>query len=136
MSNYAIITNGYITNVIRWDGVSPYTTPEGATVMLLATALADGYQYEPGPPPVRRVWESAGDFWAEFTPQEQASISVSTVPDIAALRSFVYMWRGEVWSDSPRVQGGISALISANLLTPERAHQILNPPGYTPQRNT
>lgn len=130
MDNYAIITNGYITNVMRWDGVSPYTPPDGAIVLLLATALADGYEYAPVPPPVRRVWESAGDFWAEFTHAEQASISVSAVPDIAALRSFVYMWRGEVWSDSPRVQGGITALIAANLLTAERAQEILNPPGY------
>ena len=130
MQNYAIISGGYITNVMRWDGVSPYTPPEGSIVMLLATALADGYEYAPVPPPVRRVWESAGDFWAEFTPEEQASISVSAVPDIAALRSFVYMWRGEVWSDSPRVQGGITALITANLLTTQRAQAILSPPGY------
>lgn len=130
MQDYAIIIGGYIINVMRWDGISPYTPPESATVMLLATALADGYEYAPVPPSVRRVWESAGDFWAEFTPSEQASISVSTVPDIAALRSFVYMWRGEVWSDSPRVQGGITALIAANLLTAERAQEILNPPGY------
>jgi hypothetical protein len=130
MQDYAIISVGYITNVMRWDGTSPYTPPEGSTVMLLATALADGYEYAPVPPPVRRVWESAGDFWAEFTPQEQASISVSAVPDIAALRSFVYMWRGEVWSDSPRVQGGITALIAANLLTTQRAQAILSPPGY------
>jgi hypothetical protein len=130
MQNYAIISGGYITNTIVWDGTSPYTPPEGSTVMLLATALADGYEYAPVPPPVRRVWDSAGDFWAEFTPQEQASISVSAVPEIAALRSFVYMWRGEVWSDSPRVQGGITALIAANLLTTQRAQAILSPPGY------
>lgn len=130
MQDYAIIAEGYITNVMRWDGTSPYTPPSGAIVMLLATALADGYEYAPVPPPVRRVWETAGDFWAEFTHAEQASISVSAVSDIAALRSFVYMWRGEVWSDSPRVQGGISALIAANLLTDERAQAILSPPGY------
>ena len=130
MQDYAIIVGGYIVNTIKWDGISPYTPPEGATVMLLATALADGYEYAPVPPPVRRVWQSAGDFWAEFTPAEQASISVSAVPDIAALRSFVYMWRGEVWSDSPKVQGGITALIAANLLTAERAQEILSPPGY------
>lgn len=130
MQDYAVISGGYITNVMRWDGTSPYTPPAGAIVLLLATALADGYEYAPVPPPVRRVWETAGDFWAEFTHAEQASISVSAVPDIAALRSFVYMWRGEVWSDSPRVQGGISALIAANLLTAERAQAILSPPGY------
>lgn len=132
MQDYAIIIGGYIINVMRWDGISPYTPPDGATVMPLATALEDGYKYAPTPPPVRRVWESAGDFWAEFTPAEQASISVSAVPDIAALRSFVYMWRGEVWSDSPRVQGGITALIAASLLTAERAQEILNPPGLIP----
>lgn len=128
--DYAIIKNGYIANTILWDGQTPYEPPDGSVVMLLATALADGYEYSPAPPAVRRIWESAGDFWAEFTQTEQASISVSLIPDIAALRSFVYMWRGEVWSDSPRVQGGISALISANLLTAERAQEILNPPGY------
>jgi hypothetical protein len=130
MKDYAVIFGGYIVNVIRWDGITPYDPPEGSVVMLLATALADGYEYAPAPPAVRRVWESAGDFWAEFTQTEQMSISVSLIPDIAALRSFVYMWRGEVWSDSPRVQGGISALIAANLLTTERAQKILSPPGY------
>lgn len=132
MQDYAVISGGYITNVIRWDGTSPYTPPAGAIVMLLATALADGYEYAPVPPPVRRVWESAGDFWAEFTHAEQSLISSSSIPEIRALVVSLSVWQAEMWSDDQRVQAGFQTLIASGILTEARAHAILNPPGLLP----
>lgn len=132
MDNYAIISGGYIVNVMRWDGSSPYTPPTGAIIMLLATALADGYRYAPVPPPVRRIWKSAGDFWAEFTSAEQALISGSAVPAIRTLVVSLSVWQAEMWSDDPRVQAGFQALLDSGLLTFERANAILNPPGLIP----
>jgi hypothetical protein len=45
MQDYAIIAGGYITNVMRWDGITPWTPPDGATIMLLSAAIAQGYPY-------------------------------------------------------------------------------------------
>jgi hypothetical protein len=45
MDNYAEIIGGQITNVVRWDGITPWTPPDGATIMLLSAAIAAGYTY-------------------------------------------------------------------------------------------
>ncbi len=45
MDNYAEIVGGQITNVVRWDGVTPWTPPDGATIMLLSAGIAAGYPY-------------------------------------------------------------------------------------------
>ncbi len=52
MDNYAEIIGGQITNVIRWDGVTPWTPPDGATIMLLSAAIAAGYPYATREPSV------------------------------------------------------------------------------------
>ncbi len=52
MQDYAIIAGGYITNVMRWDGTTPWTPPDGATIMLLDKALDSGYTYAIRPPSV------------------------------------------------------------------------------------
>lgn len=52
MDTYAVIIAGQIVNTIQWDGTTPWTPPLGATIMLLETALADGYAHAPRPPSV------------------------------------------------------------------------------------
>lgn len=47
MNRYCIIIDGYIVNTIVWDGVSEWTPPEGALVLLESEALAQGYEYAP-----------------------------------------------------------------------------------------
>ncbi len=52
MQDYAIIVGQYITNTVRWDGTTPWTPPDGATIMLLEVALDAGYTYAIRPPSV------------------------------------------------------------------------------------
>lgn len=33
-TRYAIIRDGRVINTVRWDGVSPYSPPEGCTLVL------------------------------------------------------------------------------------------------------
>lgn len=55
--NYAMVQNGVIVNVIDWDGVTPYTTPEGCELhqwdapMSIGWAWVDGAPVDPNPPP-------------------------------------------------------------------------------------
>jgi hypothetical protein len=83
----------------------------------------------PPPPPIRRVWQTAADFWAEFSQQEQVAVSASDIPAVRALVVSLSVWQAEMWSDDPRVQAGFHALIQSGLLTEERANEILHPPG-------
>lgn len=48
---YAIIVNNFITSVFPWDERSPlfFTIPANATILLLSTALEQGYRYLPEP---------------------------------------------------------------------------------------
>jgi len=84
------------------------------------------------PPPVRRVWETAGDFWEEFTAEEQLAISSSSAPEVQALVVSFSVWPAKMWSDDARVQAGFKALTQSGLLTKARANEILNPPGLQP----
>ncbi len=47
MSNYAIIENNIVVNTIVWDGVTTWTPPAGATVVLIpgGTIAGIGYTY-------------------------------------------------------------------------------------------
>jgi hypothetical protein len=83
----------------------------------------------PPPPPIRRVWQTAADFWAEFSQQEQVDISISEIPAVRALVVSLSVWPAEMWSDDARVQAGFKALTQSGLLTKARANKILNPPG-------
>jgi hypothetical protein len=84
------------------------------------------------PPPTRRVWQTAADFWASFTLPEQVAVSASDIPAVRALVVSLSVWQAEMWSDDPRVQAGFHALIQSGLLTEERANEILHPPGLQP----
>lgn len=86
----------------------------------------------PIPPPTRRVWQTAADFWASFTLPEQVAVSASDIPAVRALVVSLSVWQAEMWSDDARVQAGFHALIQSGLLTEERANEILHPPGLQP----
>ena len=34
MATYAVIENGVVVNSVEWDGVSPWTPPDGTTLVL------------------------------------------------------------------------------------------------------
>ncbi len=45
MNDYAVIEENLIVNTVLWDGVTPWTPPDGATIMLLSAAIAADYKY-------------------------------------------------------------------------------------------
>lgn len=92
----------------------------------------DLHSHEPPPPPVRRVWNTGGHLWAEFSRDERIALAACNVPEVRALVVDVAVWPGEIWSDNQHVQEGFRGLVAAGLLSPERANQILNPPGLIP----
>lgn len=82
------------------------------------------------PPPVRKVWQTGGHLWAEFSDPERVAIAASGVPEIKALVLALAFWPDQVFSDDPRVQSGFAALVATGLVSQQRADQILNPPGF------
>jgi len=84
----------------------------------------------PIPAPTRRVWASGGHLWGEFTDLERVSVAASEVPQIKALVLALAFWPDQVFSDDPRVQSGFAALVTTGLLSPQRANEILHPPGF------
>ena len=73
----------------------------------------------------RKSWDNSSMFIQEFTLIEMASISLSQDPTVAALRLLLSTWFGEVWSDDPRVQSGLSALINSGIINEARRDEIL-----------
>lgn len=73
----------------------------------------------------RKSWDNSSMFIQEFTLTEMAAISLSQDPTVAALRLLLSTWFGEVWSDDPRVQSGLSALISSGIINEARRDEIL-----------
>jgi hypothetical protein len=73
----------------------------------------------------RKIWHTVADFWAEFSDAEELAIAGSTIPGIRLLHEELRMWRGEVWSDDPKVQAGLSGLVAVGILTESRKSQIL-----------
>lgn len=127
--DYAVIEENLIVNTVLWDGVTPWSQPDGSTVMLLSDALAAGIQYAPTPPPVRRVWRSAADFWAAFTDAERLAVAGCSDPQIKMLALTLGYWDSELHSDNPTLQAGMEALVATGLITRARANELLNPPG-------
>jgi hypothetical protein len=74
---------------------------------------------------VRKSWDNSSMFIQEFTLTEMAAISLSQDPTVAALRLLLSTWLGEVWSDDPRVQSGLSALINSGIINEARRDEIL-----------
>jgi hypothetical protein len=73
----------------------------------------------------RKIWLTVADFWAEFSDTEKLAIADSPIPGIRLLHEELRMWRGEVWSDEPKVQQGLGGLVAVGILTESRKSQIL-----------
>jgi len=73
----------------------------------------------------RKIWHTVADFWVEFSDAEKLAIAGSTISGIRLLHEELRMWRGEVWSDDPKVQAGLSGLVAVGILTESRKSQIL-----------
>jgi hypothetical protein len=76
----------------------------------------------------RKTWHTVADFWAEFSDAEKLAIANSTIPGIRLLHEELRMWRGEVWSDDPKVQAGLSGLVAVGILTESRKTEIFAKP--------
>jgi hypothetical protein len=73
----------------------------------------------------RKIWHTVADFWVEFSDAEKLAIAGSTISGIRLLHEELRMWRGEVWSDDPKVQAGLSGLVAVGILTESRKTEIL-----------
>lgn len=73
----------------------------------------------------RKVWPNAALFLAEFTMPELAAIELSLDGTIAALRLLLASWPADIYSDDPRIIGGLSALVAAGIITEERRAEIV-----------
>jgi hypothetical protein len=73
----------------------------------------------------RKIWPNAALFLGEFTMPELAAIELSLDPTIAALRLLLASWPADIYSDDPRIVGGLSALVTAGIITEARRAEIL-----------
>jgi hypothetical protein len=73
----------------------------------------------------RKIWPNAALFLAEFTMPELAAISLSLDPTIAALRLLLASWPADIYSDDPRIVGGLSSLVAVGIITEARRGKIL-----------
>ena len=73
----------------------------------------------------RKTWPNAAMFLAEFTMPELAAIELSLDPTIAALRLLLASWPADIYSDDPRIIGGISALVAAGIIDEARRAEIV-----------
>jgi hypothetical protein len=119
MKRIAHIEGNLIVNV----SLAQDDAPLEPNTMLESDALAAGYTYKPAS--TQKVWPTVADFWAEFTSSEQIVIIDSTDSNIRLLLEALRMWRGEVWSDDPRVTNGLDALVAAGIITTERRQEII-----------
>jgi hypothetical protein len=103
------------------DGLPPVTAEELDATRAAAQAAWEAQQV----PPARKVWATASAFWVEFTAAEKLAILGSSVPEIRLLDRELVLWQGELWSDDPRVQQGLAALVITGILTEARRDEIL-----------
>ena len=73
----------------------------------------------------RKIWPNAALFLSEFTMPELAAIELSLDPTIAALRLLLASWPTDIYSDDPRIIGGLSSLVAAGIITEARRGEIL-----------
>jgi hypothetical protein len=80
----------------------------------------------------RKIWKTVADFYAEFTgyisaenPGEKYLLATSTHPMMILAREELAMWRGEVWSDDPRIVGGLDGMVALGILSAGRKAEIL-----------
>ena len=73
-----------------------------------------------------KTWPTKTEFWAEFTDAEKLSILDSTIPQIRLLDKELTMWSGSIASTDARIIAGMSALVTAGILTEARSTAILS----------
>jgi hypothetical protein len=64
-------------------------------------------------------------FLSRFTPEEQAAIILSTVPQVQIFR-YLFGIADRILSTDPRLEQGRQILIATGLLTPERAAEVFD----------
>lgn len=120
-SRYAVVTSGVVTNVILWDGVSPWAPPVGSTVQLLPddSPVFPGYTFDgttftapPAPAPqaptqaqlvtayetaIQTALDTYAQSWGYDSLVTAASYAASTVPQFAAEAKALISWRDETW---------------------------------------
>lgn len=74
----------------------------------------------------RKTWLNAAAFLAEFSMPELAAISLSTDPTVAALRLLLLAWPADVWSDDPRIVGGLEALVASGIIAEGRPETFVS----------
>jgi hypothetical protein len=72
-------------------------------------------------------WPDVQSFVEEFSLQELGQIELSQVPEVAQLRFKLHTWRGGVVASHPLVIAGRTVLVTAGIITTERADQIFGP---------
>ncbi len=72
-----------------------------------------------------KTWPTKTEFWAEFTDSEKLAILDSTIPQIRLLDKELTMWSGSIVSTDARIIAGMSALVTAGILTEARSTAIL-----------
>lgn len=75
----------------------------------------------------RKVWADTAEFWAEFTDEEAEAIAVSAHPVVRRLALMLATWRARLFSDDPRVAGGLQLLEAVGILTSQRRVAIMQP---------
>lgn len=127
------IKNGMIVN--EWVGELPAPVPPSnewtfIDVTDIPEAVVGG-RYVDGqflpPPPQRKTVISKLDFYQRFTPEERITFrqGAKTDPVLADLEMMLQMAE-TVNLESAATQQGIQYMVSANVLTPERAVEVLH----------
>ena len=73
----------------------------------------------------RKTWKDSAAFIQEFTLPELAAVSLSQDPTVAALRLLLSAWPSDVWSDDPRIQMGLAALVTNGIIDETRLAAIV-----------
>lgn len=73
----------------------------------------------------RKIWQNAALFLNEFSMPELAAIELSIDPTIAALRLLLASWPADIYSDDPRIIGGLYALVAAGIIDEARRGEIV-----------
>lgn len=73
----------------------------------------------------RKIWADSSAFWDTLTSAERSAVAVSSHPMVKELVLTLAIWRGRLFSDDPRVSGGLMLLQAVGILTAERKAEIL-----------
>lgn len=72
-----------------------------------------------------KVWSSPADFIGSLSMGEQAGISLSDSPVLAAFRMQLTVWAGEINGDDDRVLTGLAEMVSRGIISEERRKELL-----------